>query len=231
MIAVAALTLAFAFAAIYRPVEGPEGAIRGEMTRAIALIPFALYFLYAFVQHQDAAEHREAVAEADASAVRPAREWGRLALALALIVAGVEGLVRAALSFGEILGTPDFLWGITVVAAGTSVPDAFVSVRAARGGKGLATIANVLGSNVFDLLVCIPAGVLIAGAAVIDFSLAAPMMGVLTGATVALFLALRTGMSLSRREGWGLLGLYALFLIWVVAESVGGVDLVPGLPP
>lgn len=232
MIAVAVLLLTFAFAAIYHPVVAPdglgEGVIQGELTRGLALIPLGLYLLYLFVQYQDTKDQR---GEADPRDISPGREWLRLALSLVVILVGVEGLVRAALAFGDILDTPSFLWGVTVVAAGTSVPDAFVSVRAARRGRGVTSIANVLGSNIFDLLVCIPVAVLIAGAAVINFSVAAPMMGILTAATVALFVAMRTNMTLGRRESALLLLLYAGFVGWITAESLALIDLVPSLPP
>ena len=228
MIAVAVLTLTFAFAAIYHPVAGDGEAIRGELTRWLAIMPVALYGLYLFVQYQDTLDHEDSV---DVSGIRVGHEWAKLALSLAVIVIGVEGLVRAALAFGEIFGTPSFLWGITVVAAGTSIPDAFVSIRAARDGRGVTSIANVLGSNTFDLLVCIPAGVLIAGATVVNFSVAAPMMAVLTVATIALFLMMRTRMVLSRVESVLLLALYVGFVLWIGLETFGAVDLVPSLPP
>ena len=227
MIAVAVLTLTFAFAVIYNPVEG-GGALRGEVTRGLALIPLVLYGLYLFVQYQDTIDHAR---EVDTRDIRPGRECLRLGFSLLLIVAGVEGLVRAAVNFGEIFGTPSFLWGITVVAAGTSVPDAFVSVRAARAGRGVTSIANVLGSNVFDLLVCIPAGVMVAGAAAIDFGVAAPMMAILTGGTIALFLTMRTKMVLSRAESAALLVLYGAFVLWIAGETFALVDAVPSLPP
>ena len=92
-------------------------------------------------------------------------------------------------------------------------------------------LANALGSNVFDLLVCIPVGVLIAGTAVINFTVAVPMMGALTVATLALFLLMRTGMVLSRWESWLLLLLYAAFVAWVGAESFALIDTIPSFPP
>ena len=231
MIAVAVLTLTFAFAAIYYPVapdSGDDGTILGEMTRWLAVMPIALYGLYIFVQYQDTRDQERKAPPADISI---GKEWSILAMSLVVIVVGVEGLVRSAISFGEIFNTPSFLWGITVVAAGTSIPDAFVSVRAARNGKGIASIANVLGSNTFDLLVCIPVGVLIAGATIINFSVAAPMMAVLTAATIVLFLAMQTHMILSRAESMALLMLYLAFVIWISLESFAIADLVPGLPP
>jgi cation:H+ antiporter len=117
------------------------------------------------------------------------------------------------------------------VAAGTSIPDAFVSVRAARNGRSLTSTANVLGSNIFDLLCCIPIGILIAGTATINFSLTAPLMAVLTLATLILFLMMRTHMGLTRLEAWSLLGFYILFVIWVALESFQAIDLLAHIPP
>lgn len=228
MIAVAVLLLTFSFAAIYNPIDQVKGAIEGEMTRTLAMIPLALYGLYLFLQWQDT---RDFKSEEDVSKVSPLKEWGRLGLSLMIILLGVEGLVRAALSLGDYFGTPSFLWGLTVVAAGTSIPDAFVSVRAARQGNSVTSLANVLGSNIFDLLVCIPAGVLIAGTAAINYSLAAPMMAALTAATLALFVMMRLGMALDRKESAILLLLYVIFVIWMSLETFDVIDLMPSIPP
>jgi cation:H+ antiporter len=214
---VTVLLLSFAFALIYFPVEGSDW--QGLMTRPIALIPIALYGLYIFLQQQDMLEHvADKSPPEDISIVK---EWLRLLLSLVVIVGAVEGLVRSAIALGDILNTPSFLWGITVIAAATSLPDAFVSVRAARRGEGVISIANVLGSNIFDLLVAIPIGVLIAGASPINFAVAAPMMGVLTFATIFLFAMLRTKLELTRVESGLLLGLYVVFIGWMALETFG----------
>ncbi|WP_435154594.1 sodium:calcium antiporter [Haladaptatus sp. DFWS20] len=118
--------------------------------------------------------------------------------------------------------------GLTVIAAGTSLSDTLVSVRAARENNGVTSLANVFGSNVFDLLVAVPAGVLIAGSADIDFTVTVPMMGFLTLATVVVFGFLRTDLVLTNSESWGLLGFYGLFVVWLLLETVGVTNLVPG---
>lgn len=112
-----------------------------------------------------------------------------------------------------------FLWGITVVAGATSLPDAFVSLRAADRDRSVISIGNVFGSNIFDLLVAIPAGVLVVGGTTIDFGRLAPLAGVLVGATVAVFTVLRTDFDLTRRDAWLLLFLYGSFLRWMAAEA------------
>ena len=215
---VAVLLLAFSFSVIYNPVEDKE--LTGEVTRLIAAVPFLLYGLYIFLQFQDVKDEREENASPPPKDVSPTRDWLKLLLSLLLIVGGVEGLVRAAIGFGEYFGTPSFLWGLTVIAAGTSLPDAYVSVKTARRGEGVVSLANVLGSNIFDLLVAVPVGILIAGTAPIDFKVAAPMMGFLTLATIVLFTMMRTSLRLRKSECWMLLALYAIFIAWMILETL-----------
>lgn len=213
---VAVLLLAFSVAVIYNPQEGM--GLGGIMTRPIALIPLLLYGLYLFLHQQDAQEY---VADASGDGITVIKQWGILALSLAVILIGVEGLVRTAIGLGDYFGTPSFLWGLTVIAAGTSLPDAFVSVRAAQKGEGTVSMANVLGSNIFDLLVAVPVGILIAGATPVDYAVAAPMMGFLTLGTIVLFAMMRTDLQLNRVECITLLVLYAVFVAWMVLETAG----------
>jgi cation:H+ antiporter len=221
---VAVLLLAFSFAVIYNPVEGQ--ALSGEVNRLIALIPFLLYGLYIFLQFQDVKDERKENDSPPPRDMSPRKDWLKLLLSLVLIVVGVEGLVRAAIGFGAYFNTPSFLWGLTVIAAGTSLPDAYVSIKIARRGEGVVSLANVLGSNIFDLLVAIPLGILIAGSAPVDFAVAAPMMGFLTVATILLFTMMRTSLRLRRSECWSLLGLYVIFITWMVLDTIGVTSVV-----
>ncbi len=222
MIAVSTLVITFALAVIYSPVDGGP-PLDGTVTRPIAAIPLLMYGLYLFIQWQDVGDHES---EEDGDGVDVLREWGRLALGLVTIAVAVELLVGAVKGLNATFGVPEFLAGVTVLAAATSLPDALVSVRAARDGRGLTSLGNVLGSNTFDLLVAIPLGVLVAGSAPVSFSVAAPMMGVLTVATVLLFTLLRTDLTLTARESYALLVAYLVFVAWVVGETVGVFGLI-----
>lgn len=213
---VAVLMLTFALAALYNPITDPNRI--GLVTRPLALIPLGFYGLYLYLQFLAVRDH---TAETPPSHLEPVWDWLRLGASLLLILVGTEGLVRAAVGFGEVFNTPSFLWGLTVVAAGTSLPDMFVSVRAAHGGRGTVSLANVLGSNIFDLLVAVPMGIMIAGSSTVNFSAAVPMMGILAVATIALFIILRTNESLERIEAVALLVLYGAFLVLVGVETAG----------
>merc|ERR1719262_1193139 len=61
-------------------------------------------------------------------------------------------MVDAASRFGEIVGIPPLFMGLVFLAAGTSIPDAFASMAAARKGEGDMAVSNALGSNIFDIL-------------------------------------------------------------------------------
>ncbi len=222
VISVLVLFIVFALGATYVPGGTNRVAI---LTPALALLPLGTYGVYLFLHQQDASDHP---VERELN-VRPLREWGILAVALLVIAVGVEGLVRAALSLGSIFGTPSFLWGLTVIAAGTSLPDAFVSVRAAQNDDSVTSLTNVLGSNTFNLLVAIPLGVLLAGSATINFLAAIPTMGFLAFATLLFIVFTRTDLELTDLEAYGFLALYGLFLGWMTLESVGVIETVRGI--
>ncbi|SMO50022.1 sodium:calcium antiporter [Halorubrum cibi] len=229
MLAVSVLVITFALAIIYEPVaaagSGTTGAaLKGSITRPLAVVPLFVYGLYLFIQWQDTGDYE---AEPDGTNVAVGREWGRLAAGLLLILVSVEVMVSAIESLGHTFGIPEFLAGMTIVAAATSLPDTLVSVRSARDDNSATSLGNVLGSNTFDLLVVIPVGVLIVGAVPVNFSTAVPMFAVLTLATVLLFGTLRTDLALTTVEAYALLVTYLLFVAWVVAETAGVTRILP----
>jgi cation:H+ antiporter len=225
MVSVSALIITFALAVIYNPTGG-EGQLFGTVTRQLAVIPILLYGVYVFTQYQDTSDYD---AESPPEDLAVAKEWLFLVVSLLVIAVAVEELVAAAIDLGELFDTPAELWGITVIAAATSLPDTLVSVRAAQRGDGVTSLANVFGSNIFDLLVVVPVGVLIFGTAVVDFSIVVPTMGFLTLATVVVFGLLRTEMELTEPESAVLFCVYVLFVVWMAAETLGYTGLVPGL--
>ncbi|MEM1415736.1 MAG: sodium:calcium antiporter [Myxococcota bacterium] len=218
LIAVAVLLLTFCFAVLYAPVEGAP--LTGRVGRPLAMLPLAFYGLYLFLQYEDRGDGGPAP-EARTPDGGTLGDVLRLGAGLVAIVAGVEGLLRVALFLGEALDTPTLLWGGTVVAGVTSAPDLVMSVRAARRSEADVSIGNVLGSNVFDLLVVVPSAVLVAGSMDVALGTAVPLMAALTIATVALFAALRTDLRFSRPEAGLMVALYGAFVVWLTLEGFG----------
>ncbi len=223
LLAVAVFILTLSLAVIYYPADAEFG-VGGDLTRGFALVPVAVYLLYVFLQYEDTLDHKPAREGAE-TGVAVRKQWAYLIGGFALIAIGVEGLLFFAVGLGDALGTESFVWGLTVIAAATSIPDMVASISAARNDNEVTSIANVFGSNVFDLLVAVPAGVLVAGATFVNFSRAVPLLSYLVFATVVLFALMRTKFELARWEAYLLVVVYAVFLAWVVGESFGVVTL------
>jgi K+-dependent Na+/Ca+ exchanger-like protein len=81
-------------------------------------------------------------------------EWYFATFTMSIMWIGILSflMIDFAARAGCILQIPEFLMGLTVLAAGTSVPDALSSVLVARNGQGNMAVCNVLGSNVFNIL-------------------------------------------------------------------------------
>lgn len=78
-----------------------------------------------------------------------------------LLIKGADFFVDGSSSVAKILKVPSIVIGLTIVAFGTSMPEASVSVTAAIQGKNELAVSNVIGSNIFNLLVVLGASALV----------------------------------------------------------------------
>lgn len=122
---------------------------------------------------------------------------------------------------GYTLGIPDTVMGLTFVAAGVSIPDILTSLAVAREGYGDMATSNAIGSNVFDILVCLGIPWFLQTAIVEPGSVVRVLSKGLTYSTLSListivFLLTAThlnGWKLDRKFGFALLGWYFFFMI------------------
>lgn len=84
-------------------------------------------------------------------------------LGLALLIFGSRLLVTAATGFARQLGISELVIGLTIVAAGTSLPEVAASVSAALKGERDIAVGNVIGSNLFNILGCVGAAGIASG--------------------------------------------------------------------
>ncbi|XP_038605858.1 sodium/potassium/calcium exchanger 5 [Tachyglossus aculeatus] len=129
---------------------------------------------------------------------------------------------------GETLGVPDTVMGLTLLAAGTSIPDTVASVLVARQGKGNMALANIVGSNVFDVL-CLGLPWFIQTAFVLPGAPVQVNSSGLTYTALALLLSVAllllavhlNGWRLDRKLGGVCLGLYVAFATLAVLHELG----------
>ena len=141
---------------------------------------------------------------------------------LVLLFFGADWLVKGAMTLALNLGLSPLIVGLTVVALGTSVPEALVSVQAAIGHQGGIAIGNVVGSNILNIALILGLSALITPLKV-DSHLVKADVPLLTGATFMLVVLLED-FHISRMEG-------AFLLLCIVGYIVGNIMTVKKTTP
>ena len=101
---------------------------------------------------QLAAAEAEAAEEAAEMTKSPVMIWVNIVLGLACIVLGGQLAVNGATGIARMFGLSETLIGLTIVAIGTSLPELVTSIVAARKGQNEIAMGNVIGSNLFNIL-------------------------------------------------------------------------------
>jgi len=135
-----------------------------------------------------------------------------LAAGIAALVVGGRLLVDGAVALARIAGMTERVIGLTIVAGGTGAPELATSLMAAFRKRTDVAIANMIGSNIFNIL-----GILGVTALIIPVPVAPEIvrgdMWWMLGTTLVLLPLMRSGARLSRTEGAVLVGAYVAYLI------------------
>jgi len=155
---------------------------------------------------------------------RPTAELARnialIVLGLGLLVLGSQWIVQGAQVMAARLGVPDLVIGLTVVSAGTSLPELATSVVASIRGQRDIAVGNIIGSNVFNLLIILGTAATVApdGLSVplsaLTFDL--PVMLIVAVACLPIFF---TGHRIDRLEGMLFLGFYVAYTTYLVLDA------------
>lgn len=141
-----------------------------------------------------------------------------LTLGLISLVAGGELLVRGASRLASTLGIPSVIIGLTVVAFGTSTPELAVSLEAAISGNADIAVANVVGSNIFNILLILGISSLISPL-VIHSQMISREVPVMIGSALLLGIFALNG-KIGRWEGIGLFCCLLFYTGWLVFEAI-----------
>ncbi|WP_425398240.1 calcium/sodium antiporter [Aeoliella sp.] len=207
MIGVSLLTIALAW-------DGTLGRLDGAILFSGILVYTGLLLYVSRKQQQSETESTEA---------RPhGLLWSGViaVVGFALLVVGSRLLVTSAVSIAEHFGVSNLVIGLTIVAAGTSLPEVVTSVVASLRGERDIAVGNVVGSNIFNLLCVLGATALIApGGIPISPSVLTFDLPVMTAVAVACLPIFFTGMTISRWEGLLLLGYYVAYTTYLILAA------------
>ena len=140
---------------------------------------------------------------------------------LALLVIGARWLVAGATAIAQALGVSELVIGLTIVAAGTSLPEVATSVLAALRGERDIAVGNVVGSNLFNLMAVLGLGSMAApdGVPVTPGALTFDIP-VMIAASIGMLPICFTGYLIARWEGFLLVGYYVAYTTFIALQAV-----------
>ena len=187
-------------------------AFLGRIDGILLLAGFAAFMYYTLSQ----AKAGKAESAMEIKVVNPWISAFFVFLGLALLVIGSNIFVDSASRVAYALGLSEGVVGLTIVAGGTSLPELATSVVAARKGQSAIAIGNVIGSNVFNILLILGltapiSPMQIQGITMVDHSL-------MLGSVVLVWLFSRTKYTVERWEGAILVLGYLIYLGWLLSN-------------
>ena len=206
---------------------GLDGRI-SLMDGALLLGLMAAYTVFLVVQSR---RQTQAAADEYAAEVKPAEpgSWdSRMPAQIALIVAGLallvvgsDWLVTAAVSFAKAMGVSDVVIGLTIVAAGTSMPEVATSITAALKGERDIAVGNVVGSNTFNILGCLGLSGVLSGSAGLGMapSVMAFDIWVMLAVALACLPVFLSGREIARWEGGVFVAYYVAYVAYLILAA------------
>jgi cation:H+ antiporter len=201
-------------------------AVDGSISRAEGLlfvVLLAAYTVLLYVQSRRAGPDGAVPVETPAGSRWDAHWAVQLLLiagGLVLLVIGARTFVGAAIDIARMFGVSELIIGLTIVAAGTSMPEVATSIMAAIRGQRDIAVGNVVGSNTFNILGVLGVSALVAPAALpVAPSLQAFDLPVMTAVAFACLPIFFTGASIARWEGAVFLAYYVAYVVYLVLNA------------
>lgn len=199
---------------------GIDENILSRLDGGVFLVIFISYFIYTlFIKAknpQEAKEEMDQDATSSLEGKKPVLLWGIAAVSLGALLCGGQLFLDSAINLARAWGMSEAVISITIVAVGTSLPELITSVLAACKNNPQLALGNILGSNVFNILMILGltasiTPIHVVGINAIDFM-------VMIGATVATFIVTYTfkKKKFDRAEGVISLLCYVAYTIYLL---------------
>lgn len=193
-----------------------KGGTGFQINRFEGILLLLLFAVFLYMQIHSALKNRSIRPEEEniGKKLSPAVSILFAVLGIVLIIAGGDLVVDSASKIAAAFGMSQTLIGLTIVAMGTSLPELVTSVVASSKGENDLAMGNVIGSNIFNILLIIGAS-----AAISPMSIGAESIwdgAVLLVMSVILFVFALKGRQINRREAVLLLALYGGYTAYII---------------
>lgn len=154
-----------------------------------------------------------------------------LVVGFVMLIKGADWFVDGASKIADRFGIPQLVIGLTIVAMGTSAPEAAVSITSALKGSAGITIGNVVGSNIMNVLVILGVTAVIRAIAVKQSTIRYEIPFTIVITVILALLGLKDN-TVSRLDGailWALMIVYLLYLLWMAKKGQNVTEDMPEL--
>lgn len=193
-------------------------SLTGNLDKADGVFLLIIFIFYIFFFIHAARKERKRVDLLKDEDGKLTRYIVFMIIGLVLVVIGAHFLVSSAVYFATLFGIPEFLIAISMVAIGTSLPELAISATASIKGEADISLGNLLGSNVFNILLIIGVCSLINPIPIDPKSLLSEVFLLII--TLLLFPIFYTGRKISRMEGAFLILLYIAYMIAIFNDGL-----------
>ncbi len=188
----------------------------------ILLIAFTIFMIFvvksALAQKDspdaDIAEIEEEVEEV--KVVSTGASLVMIAVGIAAVILGGDLVVDSASTIAYSFGLSETLVGLTIVAFGTSLPELVTSVVACKKGSSDMALGNVIGSNIFNVLLTLGLCSIISPITINVLSIYDAF--IVLGFSIITYIMCFTGKKISKIEGFGLLAMYAAYTVYIIVR-------------
>lgn len=193
-------------------------AIDGSISRIDAAVLFAVFIAFMLYTVRSAKKDKDSGNEDKVKEMPVWRAVAFLVLGLACLIVGSNLFVDGATAVASLLGVSEAVIGLTVVAGGTSLPELATSVVAARKGQCAIAMGNVIGSNVFNILMILGITGMIHPMSIIGITRLD--LTVMQLSIILLWIFSFTKYTVARWEGGLLVALFLAYMTWLVMHAV-----------
>lgn len=192
-----------------------QGGGEYVLTRTAGIILLVLFVGFIVMQVRGALKARSEYDgdEEDVEAMSPAKSAALIVLGIAGIIWGGDLVVDSATEIAVQFGLSQTFIGLTIVAMGTSLPELVTSMVAAKKGENDLAVGNVVGSNIFNILLILGSSAAISPITVDIFAIYD--MAILIVFSMLVYLCAKGGRALSKKEGILLLSVYAVYFGYI----------------
>lgn len=179
---------------------------------------FAGILIYTGTSLCHSRKNKEAADTNEESGMKIQKHWsfdiGLIVLGLVVLVFASDLLVKQAVIIAQFVGISEAVTGLTIVAAGTSMPELATSIVAATKKQSDIAIGNIVGSNIFNILAIMGLSALVHPITALQVNYVDLL--VMLGVSLLLLPLVRTGFRINRWEGALLVSVYVIYTIYLL---------------